>query len=662
VQYPFSSVGQHAGRADHLVTVEVLSAAHCYLAEATLVDGRMVADVPQFVAEAGFDWPGSSLDTVMFWSAVGTRLRWSASDTEETQFPVAVASVPHLVRLIRLGKDRWAVLWYPLRGGDESGYAETDDPVLIGRPVASVLVAADASITWWNEAFAAMSIAGPDLHGRPLAAALPPDMAAAIAEVHADARNGELVDRLVTSVQPEPRWFRVHAREAAYTGAPDTLVVLQLEQISTDQAESGSVVDEIVRDALTGAFNRRALFDIAELDDPAGSPFASVLLADVRRFSSINDVWGQAAGDRCLVEVSRWLHSVALPGDVVVRLSGDEFLVLGLQGSDVASAIETAGELTVVVDGQRIPFTLRAGWTTRRPGQSLLVAAQRAERALAAAKRSSWRSVVAWTAEISRAATSRVVAEETVRRAISAGAIDVHFQPLVDVTGPRVVAVEALVRLAGATSGVGAETIINAGEQLGLMPELARMICDRAFAQAPTLKRAFPGVHIGINISRDFLGTGLAVGTVLASATAAGLQPHEIVLELTEEFASSVSGATVLSQLRRAHELGMAVMIDDFGRGETALSTLRSLPLAGIKLDRSLLPPDGEHGADDAGWAFVAGTASLLHTLAPSLVAEGVETVAQSRRLLELGISVQQGFLFGPPRPAHEWLTTPVGP
>ena len=656
MQQPASRVGWRGSRPDHLVTSEVLSAAHCYVAEASLVDGRMVADVPQYVVEAGFDWPGTSLDTVMFWSAVGTRMRWSASDTEETWFPVTVSSTAHLVRLIRLGKERWAVLWYPIAGGDVMAAPVVTDPVLVDRPVAAVLIAEDSTITWWNEPFGDLSVIGPDVFGKPIAAALPADMSAALAEVHSDALSGELVDRLVTSVQPEPRWFRVHAREAAYAGSPRTLVVVQLDQISTEHAEAGSASDEIVRDALTGAFNRRALFDIAELDDPAGSPFASVLLADVRRFSSINDVWGQAAGDQCLVEVSRWLHSVALPGDVVVRLSGDEFLVLGLQGSDVAHAIETAGELSIVVGGQEIPFMLRAGWTVRRPGQSLLAAAQRAERALTAAKRSAWRSVVAWTAEISRAATTRVVEEETVRRAIAAGAIDVHFQPLVDVVAGSVVAVEALVRLAGASVEISAEGIIYAGERLGLMPELARMICDRAFAQAATLTQAFPGVRIGVNVSRDFLGTGLAVGTVVSSATTAGLRLEDVVLELTEEFATGVSRATVMSELRRAAELGMSVMIDDFGRGETALSTLKALPLAGIKLDRSLLPGD----TDESGWAFVSGTAALLHTLAPVLVAEGIETPVQSRRLRELGISVQQGFLLGPPRPASDWLTTEV--
>jgi diguanylate cyclase (GGDEF)-like protein len=444
------------------------------------------------------------------------------------------------------------------------------------------------------------------------------------------------------------------------------LIVVQLDVMSDDRwavlwwrpAVGGHQVasdhEQLVRDELTGLYNRRALFDIADFDDPATSPFASVLLTDVRRFKSINDVWGQAGGDRCLVEVSRWLQSIAGPTDVIVRLAGDEFLLLCEAGSTVAAAVEQAGELDFDFGGERIPVTLQAGWTPRLAGQPLLQAADNAERALAVAKRSVLRTVVEWTPEISRTAQERVAEEETVRTAIAGGDVNVHFQPLIDVATSEVFGMESLVRLRGPGSGISAERIVDASHQLGLMSTLAKTCFQQAFRDGLRLRSKFASLMVGVNISREFMGTGLAIDSVIEAAAAAGLPCSNIVVELTEEVAVGVSAADLVAELRYAADLGLTVVIDDFGRGETALSLLRMLPLGGIKLDKSLIPA----GGDDAGWSFVEGTVSLLRTLAPRLVAEGVETELQSRRLHDIGVSIQQGFLFGRPELVGHWLQT----
>ncbi|MDQ1750253.1 MAG: diguanylate cyclase [Pseudonocardiales bacterium] len=640
---------------DSMVLERALRATGIFVAEVRLRGSGVEATVPSLAAEAGFDWPGRSYDAIMFWSAIATRIAWSAPTDVDTHFQVLLSRQALSVRLVRAAPDRWVAVWQVYENEFTDGSTSYSGAHSTPHRLASVLTDEVGRIAWWNEQFPLFVGHSETQRGSRIQAALPSDMGPSIAELLKAALDGEIIDQLVATVQPEPRWFRVHANRVA--GADSVhgdadLVVFHFEEITGSDIDRGGLVDEIVRDPLTGLYNRRALLDIADLDDPMGSPFTSVLLADVRRFKSINDLWGQEGGDQCLIAVARWLRSVALPSDVVVRLSSNEFLVLCVAGSSVPHAVQTIGDLEVPFGDDRIAITLQAGWDERAPGQRLMAVAEHAERALVAVKRSSWRTVMRWTPEISRIASERVEEEERVRLAVGAGEIDVHFQPLVDVEQRVVHGAEALVRLGGAGAGLDAERIIDATHELGLTAKLSRMFCRQAFADGRRLRKVFDGGSIGINISREFMGTGLAIGTVADAAAEAGLSPADIVLELTEEVAVGVSSAVLMAELRRGAELGLSIAIDDFGRGETALSMLRSLPLTAIKLDRSLLPSDG----DSEGWEFVAGTASLLRTLAPQLVAEGVETVTQSRRLLDLGIVLQQGHLFGRAMPTGYWL------
>lgn len=127
-------------------------------------------------------------------------------------------------------------------------------------------------------------------------------------------------------------------------------------------------------------------------------------------------------------------------------------------------------------------------------------------------------------------------------------------------------------------------------------------------------------------------------------------------MELTEDVAAGLTAELLVTEMRRGAELGLRMVIDDFGRGETSLALLRTLPLSAIKLDRSLLPVDD----DPRAWNFLEGAASLLRNLTDDLVVEGVETAFQSRRLREIGIELQQGYLFGHPKSSGYWLAHPV--
>jgi EAL domain-containing protein (putative c-di-GMP-specific phosphodiesterase class I) len=219
-----------------------------------------------------------------------------------------------------------------------------------------------------------------------------------------------------------------------------------------------------------------------------------------------------------------------------------------------------------------------------------------------------------------------------------------------------VVSIEALARITPAPLSLPAERFVELSRRLGLSPAFARLTFHSAFTNGALLADVFPGADISVNVSRDLLGAGNAVELVAEAATGAGIALSAVIIELTEHAASGISHAALVAMTRRCVQLGMKVFIDDFGKGETSLSLLRSLPVSAIKLDRSLIPSD----EDGEGWQFLAGVVAMLQSLSTPLIAEGIETRAQSVRLAELAIPLQQGYLFGRPQNYQYWQANPV--
>ena len=460
--------------------------------------------------------------------------------------------------------------------------------------------------------------------------------------------GAEAVDELLPAVTPRLHWLRLRLRAVRRAdGAGRVLVRLDDLDPSDDP-----LVSQVIRDPLTGCYSRRAFLQLAAMPERFTGRYTAALVAEVRRFRRINEVWGSGVGDLCLAEAARWLGSLGATEDVLFRLGGGRFLMLLTAASEVPAALAGCGQRPVRFGYRELQLSLQAGLADRTAGQPLLALADQADTALVTARRQAWRTVVRWTGEIAEQAASSAAAEEAVQQAVTAGAEAVLFQPVVDVAAGRVTAVEALVRLGGPAAQLPTERVLAASHKLGLTPDLASRVYTLAFTEGLRLRSVFPGCLIHVNVSREFLSTGLAVDTVLASAAAAGIALDQVVIELTEEVATELPPAQLFAELGRAAELGLQLAVDDFGRGETSLALLRRLPFTSIKLDRSLLPTQ----PDERGWGFVEGVVSLLTRLTGRIVAEGVETPAQSRRLRELGVHVQQGYLFAEPRDLAHWL------
>ena len=504
------------------------------------------------------------------------------------------------------------------------------------------------TIRWTEQSYRAVTGAQPVV-GSPWPDSLPPELRSAGRRMLAEVAQAGPTDEVLPCFTPQLRWLRTRLLSASRSdGRP--LLVARLDDLG--RLADTSLLTQLIRDPLTGLYNRQAFLQLAALPPQATARYASALAVDIRRFRRINEVWGAVAGDRCLVEAARWLTSLGSSGDLLFRFGGAEFLMLLERSSPVPSLLAESGSRPVRVGRWQVQLSLQAGWAERAEDASLMAVAEQADTALATAKRQAWRTLVRWTDEIAEQTARAAADEEAVQQAISAGAESVLFQPVVDLKAGRVSNLEALVRLGGPAAQLPTDLVLAASHRLGLTPQFAERVYELAFANGLQLRSVFPAALLNINVSREFLSTGLAIDTVLTAARRFDLPPSDIVLELTEEVATELPSELLFAELGRAAEHGLQLAIDDFGRGETSLALLRRLPLTSIKLDRSLLPAH----RDEQGWEFVEGVVSLLTKLTGRIIAEGVELPEQSQRLCELGVYAQQGYLFAEPRDMAYWL------
>ncbi|MDF1587026.1 EAL domain-containing protein [Marinimicrococcus flavescens] len=237
--------------------------------------------------------------------------------------------------------------------------------------------------------------------------------------------------------------------------------------------------------------------------------------------------------------------------------------------------------------------------------------------------------------------------EKELRQALRAGALDLHYQPQIDMRRGVMSGAEALLRWSHPTRGtIPPSLFIPVAEKAGLMPELGGMVLRRATAEAAR----WGGLKVAVNVSPlQFRRPGL-VAQVREALAAAGLAASLLELEITES-ALLDDPAAAFAKMRRLQQLGVRIAIDDFGTGYSSLSYLHRFPFDKIKIDRSFTEQLLEHAASRA---VVEAVVRLARDLDASLCAEGIERKEQAALLATLGFDEAQGFLFARPMPAEE--------
>jgi diguanylate cyclase (GGDEF)-like protein len=411
------------------------------------------------------------------------------------------------------------------------------------------------------------------------------------------------------------------------------------------------------RDVLTGLPNRFYLQRIlpSVLERAKGEETRLALLyIDLDHFKNVNDSLGHGIGDRLIGAIARRLRDSVAGDDIVVRMGGDEFVVVasGLPSVGVIDSIarRIRKELSVPVDLGDVTLSVAPSIGISvfpddgvTPEQLL----KHADIALYQAKDRGRSTHLFFTAEMNARLSERLGLERALRRAIDAGELFLEYQPAVDLRTLRPVSFEALLRWRTQEGElIPPSRFIPIAEQSGFIVEIGEWVLRRVYEQVAQWQRQqLTLLPVSVNLSvRQFEQPGLAE-LVASIAAGVGVDPRLVSFEITETGAMKTSEQN-LGTLHALRNLGCRILVDDFGTGYSSLSYLKHLPVDTLKIDRTFVR-DMATDANDA--AIVSVIVGIARSLGLHLVAEGIESLEQLECLRTLGCQAGQGFYFSPP-------------
>ncbi|MBX3703942.1 MAG: EAL domain-containing protein [Steroidobacteraceae bacterium] len=380
----------------------------------------------------------------------------------------------------------------------------------------------------------------------------------------------------------------------------------------------------------------------------------SVMFLDLDNFKNVNDSLGHDAGDRLLQAAAQRLVKSTRPSDTVARLGGDEFAIL-LEGVSregdverIAAAIASSFGEPLLLDGSEANIAASIGVAFSQPGDDTEQLLRNADIAMYNAKAAGKGRFVVFQPRMQEQLRERLRLEEDISRALARQEFFIEFQPVVDLKNRELLGIEALVRWNHPEQGlVMPGAFIATAEESGQIIELGRWVLMEACRQVRAWRStivAGDGLRVAVNISGRHLQHGDLVADVRQALEASGLEPGNLVIELTE---STIMHNTEvnLERFRELKALGVKLAIDDFGMGYSSLSYLHRYPIDILKIDRAFVSRLTEQ---DDGPELARAVVMLGETLGLETVAEGIEHEDQVMKLVELGCVAGQGFLFAP--------------
>ncbi|MGB6486486.1 MAG: EAL domain-containing protein [Steroidobacteraceae bacterium] len=417
-------------------------------------------------------------------------------------------------------------------------------------------------------------------------------------------------------------------------------------------------------DQLTGLPNR--LFLAAHLPGAieeakrTGSMLA-ILFLDLDRFKHINDSRGHETGDKLLKAVAQRIRTTTRTDDIVVRMGGDEFIVVLKSVATAEQINETASRVTealaapVLIDGRTLVTTASIGVSLfPRDGSTMGELLRQSDTAMYQAKDRGRNNFQLFSPVMERKLKERIAIESSLRAALQSRQLDVHYQPIVDIESHRVVALEALLRWRHPAHGfVPPDRFIAVAEETGLIVPIGEFVLERAIEDAARWRGAgINVVPIAVNISAVQLQRSDLAATIARLTRTNHVSASMLQLELTEsalfERREGRNGDSSQDAIARLRELGTRIAIDDFGTGYSSLSYLKSWRVDYLKIDRSFVR---DLVTDMSDLAIVEAIMAMAKHLNIEVVAEGIEGWQQLEKLRQLGCPYAQGFLFARPVP-----------
>ncbi|MFV2039026.1 MAG: EAL domain-containing protein [Acidimicrobiales bacterium] len=486
-------------------------------------------------------------------------------------------------------------------------------------------------------------------------------------EIYTVLRRGETWSGEITMVRHDGQPLRVIHTVAAEIGAdgePERASVLGRDV--TDQREAlNELAYKATHDPLTELPNRTLLMDHIELDlarsERDRTPIA-VLFIDLDRFKRVNDTYGHDAGDELLRKVAERMSSVLRPSDTVARMGGDEFVVLCEDIDGDVDAVTIAGRVRsaiedepISIQGINMQVSASVGIAISNGGS-----AREADTLLKRADTAMYRAKAAGRARTELFDEVRQDRNERrgemigqLQEAIENDSLELHYQPIVDLTTGRVTGVEAFVRWEHPTDGLlHPASFLGLVSESGLDRELDSAVLQQACRDATRwnqqLGAASPQVHV--NITGASLISGDLAAMVERCLEATGLTPATLCLEFAES--TLMADIDIIGErLGQVRALGVKLAIDDVGTAATVIPRLGSFPLDVLKIDGTLMR---ELSTNSDARQLVGGVVALGRVLGLTVGAESVEDVAALPILQSLGAAVAQGHVFSPAVPADK--------
>jgi diguanylate cyclase (GGDEF)-like protein len=477
--------------------------------------------------------------------------------------------------------------------------------------------------------------------------------------------QGRVVGSLTVATRTAGRRFSASEQEVLLAFAEHASLAV------TDARMVDDARHRAMHDGLTGLPNRALFLDrIAHALASArrrGSAVA-VLFLDLDNFKVVNDSLGHAAGDELLIAVGARLHETLRRSDTVARFGGDEFAILVEDVASEHDAVRVAEQVAALfvhpfpLEGREHFVSASIGIAISDGAAGLPETLIRNADAAMYRSKAQGRGGYELYDEIMRArALERLRIEGELRVAQSRSQLRLAYQPIVSLKTGEVTGAEALVRWAHPERGeLAPDQFISVAEDSGLIIRLGEWVLGVACEEAARWARRRPDgppLSVAVNLSARQVAEPRLAGVVEEALVRSGLDPANLVLEITESVLLEDAEAPAQT-LRAVKDLGVRLVLDDFGTGYSSLGYLKRLPLDGLKIDRQFV--DGL-GTDSDDTAIVSAVTGMARGLGLEVIAEGVETVAQRDALRDLGCQRAQGFLFGRPVPAESFRAMTAG-
>lgn len=456
-------------------------------------------------------------------------------------------------------------------------------------------------------------------------------------------------------------WFEIRFTNLVWIDGSE-VIVCTASDITQKKKSQQKIEFQAHNDFLTGLYNRMKcesdLKKIIKLSVKDGVKGA-LMFIDLDDFKHINDGLGHQYGDILLQQIAAGLTGIPGLRGHCYRMGGDEFVII-VEPEIFGDINNIIGNITALFNKpwylmETEYFCTMSMGVAVFPDNSVDVheITRMADVAMYEAKRSGKNGYTYYSSEVENSTAKRLDIENNMRQAVSTGIDEfvVFYQPVVDVNTQMCTSCEALVRWDSKALGfMGPGEFIPLAEYLGLITSIGDYVLEEACRRCKLWNdNGHPDFYINVNLSVVQLLQKDVVENIKRILDKTGVNPKNIVLEITESFAIN-DMQRVMDIITGLKKLGPRIALDDFGTGYSSLNYIKQLPLDIIKVDKTFIDDIVE---DDYAQAFIKLIVDLSKTIGTKIVVEGVEHKEQFELLKSLGVDYIQGYYFGKPVPAN---------